>query len=93
MDTPILYTQSDCGDGAAEGARVRTWLVERGVPFTERTVTGDLEAARALYSTGVFATPLLVVGDARVLGFRPRALATALRANGETTSQPERSAA
>ncbi len=33
---------------------------------------------RALYANGVFATPLLVVGDAKLLGFRPPALAALL---------------
>ncbi|MBA2755226.1 MAG: hypothetical protein H0U40_12310 [Chloroflexia bacterium] len=50
---------------------MRDWLVERGIPFVERNVTGDLDAAMALYRTGTFATPLLVVGETRVLGFRP----------------------
>ena len=69
-----LYTQAGC----AESARVRAWLAERGVAFTEREVTTDPDAARALYATGVFATPLLVVGEERVLGYRPRALTAAL---------------
>jgi hypothetical protein len=78
MDLPVLYTQSDCPGGAAEGARVRAWLRARGVSFAERNVTGDLDAAQALYATGVFATPLLVVAGATVLGYRPAALAAAL---------------
>ena len=81
MDEPILYTQTDCADNVAESARVRAWLAGRGIPFTERVVTGDLAAAEALAATGVFATPLLVVGADAVLGFRPRALA-ALQAEG-----------
>lgn len=71
---PILYTQRDC----AESPNVRAWLQERGVRFIERDVTGDIDAARALYATGTFATPLLVVGEAKVLGFRPDALTAAL---------------
>lgn len=68
---PILYTQ----DGCAESVEVRTWLVEHGVSFTERDAGSDPDAARALAATGTFATPLLVIGDDRVLGFRPEALA------------------
>ncbi len=84
---PILYTQSGCADSP----KVRDWLVERGVPFVERNVTGDLDAAMALYRTGTFATPLLVVGETRVLGFRPaeieaaaapRSVASRTRASG-----------
>ncbi len=70
----ILYTQTGCADSP----RVRDWLTAQGVAFTERNVTGDLAAAEALYATGVFATPLLVVGDTKVLGFRPDRLTAAL---------------
>lgn len=69
-DKPVPYTQSGC----AESARIRTWLVEHGVRFAERDVGADPEVARDLYATGVFATPLLVVGTDKVLGFRRRAL-------------------
>ena len=67
---PVLFTQAGC----AESARVRGWLADRGIPFTERDPSADPEAACELYATGTFATPLLVVGDAKVLGFRPREL-------------------
>lgn len=70
---PILYARLDC----AARPKVRAWLKECGIRFIERDVTGDLEAAKALYATGVFATPLLVAGE-KVLGFRPEALADAL---------------
>jgi len=75
---PTLYTVGDCD----ESPRVRAWLVERGVAFVERDITDDAEAALALYRTGTFATPLLVVGDTRVLGFRREAIAAALAGNG-----------
>jgi len=52
--------------------------VERGVTFVERNVTGDMDAAKALMATGIFGTPLLVVGDETVFGFRPDKLAAAL---------------
>ncbi|MDP9358538.1 MAG: glutaredoxin family protein [Chloroflexota bacterium] len=76
---PTLYTQPGCD----QSARVRTWLTERGIPFTERSVSDDLAAAEALVATGIFATPLLVVGEMRVLGFRPEQLRVALE-----TDQP-----
>ena len=68
---PILYTQAGC----AESAKVRTWLAEHGVRFAERDAGADPGVARDLHATGVFATPLLVVGTDKVLGFRPRELA------------------
>ena len=78
---PILYSQTGC----AESARVRGWLVAHGVPFSERDVENDPAAAQALAATGIFATPLLVIGDNRVLGPRPRVL-TALLGGGEKSA-------
>ncbi len=74
METPILYTQPGCADSA----KVRAWLTEQRIPFTERAVANDAEAAQALYATGIFATPLLIVGDAKLLGFKPQELAAFL---------------
>lgn len=71
---PILYTQAGC----AESAKVRAWLTAHGIPFRERDAGADPEAAADLAGTGSFATPLFVIGDAKVLGFRPDALRRAL---------------
>lgn len=76
--TVILFTQTGCADSR----RVRAWLTEHGVPFVERNVTGDRAAAEALAATGVFATPVVVVGAHRIVGFRPSALAAAMQAEG-----------
>lgn len=72
---PILYTQAGC----AESAKVRAWLMDHGVSFTERDAGSDPDAARALAATGSFATPLLVRGDDSVLGYQERALAALFR--------------
>ncbi|MDP9366375.1 MAG: glutaredoxin family protein [Chloroflexota bacterium] len=77
-----LYTQAGC----AESAKVRAWLSERRLAFTEHDVTSDPDAAVALFATGVFATPLLVVGEEKVLGFRPQKLAAALADRTESRS-------
>ena len=69
-----LYTQAGC----AESAKVRSWLADHGITFTERDASGDPDAARALNATGTFATPLLVVGEEKVLGFRPREMSVIL---------------
>ncbi len=71
---PILYSTSSC----PESPRVRAWLTERNIPFTERNVSTDIAHAQALYATGIFATPLLVVGDQHVLGYRPDELGRVL---------------
>jgi len=70
----ILYTHHGCADSR----RVWEWLTARDVAFVERNVTGDLDAAKDLLEPGTFATPLLVVGDVRVLGYRPQKLGAAL---------------
>ena len=69
-----LYTQAGC----AESTQVRSWLADRGIAFREEDVSSDSAATQALAATGVFATPLLVVGDNQVLGFREQALAALL---------------
>jgi arsenate reductase-like glutaredoxin family protein len=71
---PILYTQAGC----AESAKVRAWLMDHGVSFIERDASADPDAAQALAATGTFATPLLVMGHDRVLGFREETLAALL---------------
>jgi len=45
---PILYAQASC----PEGAKVRPWLIERRMAFTERDTRVDPEAASALAATG-----------------------------------------
>ena len=74
-DEPVLYTQAGC----AESAKVRAWLSDQGIAFAERDASADPTAAWELYATGTFATPLLVVGNEKVLGFRPRAFGALLR--------------
>jgi hypothetical protein len=77
-DSPRLYTQIGCADSA----RVRRWLTDHGIPFVERDVTGDAVVARELAATGIFATPLMVVGRERILGYRPDALLAAVESEG-----------
>jgi glutaredoxin len=72
--TIVLFTQTGCADSR----KVRDWLTAHGVTFVERNVTGDVTSAKDLLATGIFATPLLVVGDEQVLGFRPTTLAAVL---------------
>lgn len=66
-----LYTQNGCPDSD----RVRACFVASGVPFVERSVTGDDDAARELLATGVFATPLVAANGRVVVGARLGALA------------------
>lgn len=76
---PVLFTQTGCADSR----KVAGWLAARGIAFVERNVTGDDVAARDLLATGRFGTPLLVVGETAVIGFRPVSLAAALGIAGD----------
>jgi glutaredoxin len=69
-----LFTQ----DGCPDSARVRACFRRSRVPFVERNVTGDPEAARALLATGVFATPLTLAGGRPIVGARLQHLADAV---------------
>lgn len=71
-----LNTQNGCGESPLD----RTWFTEHGIPVVERNVTGD--EAGALAATETFATPLLVVGQHRVLGYRPDVLWAAINTEG-----------
>ena len=71
MAKPILYTQAGCADSA----QVRSWLAGHGIVFIERNASDDPHVAQALAATGTFATPLLVFGEEKLLGFQPEALA------------------
>jgi len=69
--TITLYTQNGCKDSAA----VRSWLIEEELPFTERNVSNDPDAAVALARTGIFATPLVTICTHTVFGNRPQRIA------------------
>ncbi len=69
-----LFTQ----DGCPDSARVRACFRASGVPFVERNVSRDGDAAQALMATGVFATPLVASGGRVVLGANLPKLADAL---------------
>lgn len=74
-EAPVtLFTQ----DGCADSGQVRACFVASGVPFVERNVSGDDDAAHALAATGVFATPLVVSEGPAILGANLPKLADAL---------------
>lgn len=73
-----LYTTRDCvpcDDG-------RKLLSERGIPFTEKTVNSNDDAAQFRKVGGEGKLPLLVVGRAREGGFEPGAWNNALSSAG-----------
>lgn len=66
----VLFTANACPDSP----RVRDWLRQHGLHFTERSLDDDPAAVEDLVQTGLFVTPLLLAGDQRVVGFRPQRL-------------------
>jgi glutaredoxin 3 len=53
--------------------RVKEFLSQRGVPFTECDVSQDAEALAELETLGVLTTPVTVIDGEPVIGFdRPK---------------------
>ena len=49
--------------------RVKEFLSQKGVPFTERDVSQDEEALVELETLGVMTTPVTVIDGETVIGF------------------------
>ena len=49
--------------------RVKEFLSQKGVPFTERDVSQDEEALAELETLGVMTTPVTVIDGETVIGF------------------------
>ncbi|HIQ06161.1 MAG TPA: glutaredoxin family protein [Anaerolineae bacterium] len=53
--------------------KVREFLSQKGIEFTERDVAQDAEALAELEALGVMTTPVTVIDDQVVVGFdRPK---------------------
>ncbi len=50
-------------------AKVKEYLSQKGVQFTERDVSKDEEAITELKKLGVMTTPVTVINDEIVVGF------------------------
>lgn len=51
---------------------MKEFLSQKGVAFTERNVSNDLEARTALKALGYAATPVTVIGEDKVVGYNRR---------------------
>jgi glutaredoxin len=60
--------------------RVKAWLSRVGVEFVARNVMTDIAAYDAFIALGFRTVPLTVIDGHAVAGFKPEALAEALRA-------------
>ena len=68
-DYPVtLYTQPKCGDYCQEA---RNHLTRRGIPFTEKTVGTEADAAvlRTLLGEGDLVVPVMQVGSKALKGY------------------------
>jgi glutaredoxin len=73
-----LYTAANC----APCASGRALLVQRGVPYTEKTVTSNEDLAALKAAGGDAQLPLLIIGRTRQQGFEESAWQSALGAAG-----------
>ena len=70
----VMYTTSHCP--ACKAAK--QFLAEKGVPYEEIDVETSRDGALAFQKLGGRGVPLILVGDKRMEGFNPQALAAAL---------------
>lgn len=61
---------------------VKVYLSRKGVPFSELNVSIDADADAELRTLGRSTTPVTVIGEHQVVGYKPRDLEEALAAEG-----------
>ena len=57
---------------------VKVYLSRKGVSFTEYNVTVDLNARKRLLELGYRSTPVTVIGEEKIVGYKPPKLDEAL---------------
>lgn len=57
---------------------VKVYLSRKGVPFTEYNVSLEPEAKKQLLEMGFRTTPVTVIGDTKIVGYKPPQLESAL---------------
>ena len=61
---------------------VKVYLSRQDIPFTERNVSMDREAFKALVTMGYRTTPVTVIGEQKIVGYIPSKMESALQAEG-----------
>ncbi len=61
---------------------VKVYLSRKGIPFSELNVSINTDADEELRTLGRSTTPITVIGDRQVVGYKPRELEEALVAEG-----------
>ena len=57
---------------------VKVYLSRKGIPFTEHNVSLDLEARKRLIALWYRSTPVTVIGDHKIVGYKPPSMDAAL---------------
>ena len=58
---------------------VKVYLSRKGVPFSELNVSTDSDADNELRALGRSTTPITVIGDHQIVGYKPREIEGALQ--------------
>ncbi len=74
----VMYATRSCG----YCARAREHFRARGVQWDERDVETSAQAAREWKALGGTGTPVIVIGDERIVGFQPQRIDAALAKRG-----------
>jgi thioredoxin reductase (NADPH) len=67
MPHVTIYTSTGC----VYCERLRQWLADRSIPYEERNVTINPTFFDELNAKGIFTSPVAIIGDTPVVGFRP----------------------
>ena len=57
---------------------VKVYLSRKGIPFTEHNISLEPEAKKTLLEMGYRTTPLTVIGDQVIVGYKPPQMEAAL---------------
>ena len=61
---------------------VKGYLSQKGIEYTVRNISQDLEARQAVIDMGHRTTPVTLIGGHKVVGFNQKAIEEALAAEG-----------
>ena len=61
---------------------VKVYLSQKGIPFRELNISVDEVGKKELFALGRSTTPVTVIGDRVIVGYKPRDLADAIVALG-----------
>lgn len=74
----VIYATPGC-DGCDQG---RSFLVKRGIPFSEKSITTNEDLTALKQLAGSAGLPVMTVGNNKLLGFEPTAWGSALDNGG-----------